>query len=107
IDVKNPANGEKIATIPNATAADVDAAVIAANKAFRNEEWRAVKPYERGEILFNIADKLAANKDEIAKLETLDVGKPLSQGYADVEAAIRYFRFYGGAADKVMGDTIP
>src|SRR5690625_4479943 len=107
IDVKNPANGEVIATIPNATAADVDAAVLAAEKAFRSDSWRAVKPYERGEMLFKIAEQLEANKDEIAKLETLDVGKPISQGYADVEATIRYFRFYGGAADKVMGDTIP
>jgi len=75
--------------------------------AFRSEKWRKVKPHERGELLFSIADKMKAERDELAKLESMDVGKPLSQGYADVDAAIRYFRFYGGAADKVMGDTIP
>src|SRR5690625_3103803 len=107
IDVKDPANGEVIATIPSAAAADVDGAVLTAEQAFRSASWRDVIRYGRVEMLFKIAEQLEANKDEIAKLETLDVGKPISQGYADVEAAIRYFRFYGGAADKVMGDTIP
>lgn len=107
IEVKNPANGEKIAEIPRGTKEDVDRAVQAASTAFRGEDWRQVKAFERGEILFNIADRIKANRDELAELETIDVGKPLSQSYADVDAAIRYFRFYGGAADKVMGDTIP
>lgn len=107
IDVKNPSNGEVIATIPRGTKEDVDEAVQAAQKAFRSEAWRKVKPHERGDLLQAIADKLEANRDELAKLESLDVGKPLKQGYADVDAAIRYFRFYGGAADKLMGDTIP
>ncbi|WP_085991163.1 aldehyde dehydrogenase family protein [Oceanobacillus senegalensis] len=107
IDVRNPSNGEVIATIPQGKAEDVDLAVRAAKQAFDNEAWRSVKPHERGDILFAIADKLKENRDELAKLETMDVGKPLSQGYADVDAAIRYFQFYGGSADKVMGDTIP
>lgn len=107
IDVNNPANGEKIAEIPRGSEEDVDGAVQAARKAFESDAWRKVKPFERGDILFQIADKLEQAKDEIAELETVDVGKPLSQSYADVEAAVRYFRFYGGAADKVMGDTIP
>ncbi|WP_067726112.1 aldehyde dehydrogenase family protein [Oceanobacillus damuensis] len=107
IDVKNPSSGEVIASIPCGTKEDVSSAVEAAKKAFHDEEWRKVNPHERGDLLFAIADKLKANRDELAKLETIDVGKPLAQGYADVDAAIRYFRFYGGAADKVMGDTIP
>ncbi|WP_249870400.1 aldehyde dehydrogenase family protein [Oceanobacillus saliphilus] len=107
IDVKNPSSGVVIASIPRGTKEDVSSAVEAAKKAFRDEAWRKVKPHERGDLLFAIADKLKANRDELARLETVDVGKPLSQGYADVDAAIRYFRFYGGAADKVMGDTIP
>lgn len=107
IDVNNPANGEKIAEIPRGTADDVDVAVRSARNAFESDAWRAVKPFERGNILFQMADKIEKHKAEIAELETIDVGKPLSQAYADVEAAIRYFRFYGGAADKVMGDTIP
>ncbi|ASK64346.1 aldehyde dehydrogenase [Virgibacillus phasianinus] len=107
IDVKNPSSGEIIATIPRGTEEDVNRAVQAAKAAFNGEEWRKVKAFERGEILFQIADKLKSHRDELAELECIDVGKPLSQAYADVDAAIRYFRFYGGAADKVMGDTIP
>lgn len=107
IDVINPSNGEKIAIIPRGTQEDVDSAVKAAKSAFHKEDWRKVKAFERGEILFAIADKIKAHRDELAELESLDVGKPLSQAYADVDAAVRYFRFYGGAADKLMGDTIP
>src|SRR5699024_11492018 len=69
--------------------------------------WRKVKPHERGYLLFEMAEKIRKNRDELAELETMDVGKPLTQGYADVDAAARYFEFYAGAADKVMGDTIP
>ncbi|MFD1065704.1 aldehyde dehydrogenase family protein [Oceanobacillus locisalsi] len=107
IDVKNPSNGSVFASIPRATQEDVEDAVNAARTAFRSEKWRSIKPHERGDILFAIADKIKADRDELARLESMDVGKPLSQAYADVDAAIRYFRFYGGAADKVMGDTIP
>lgn len=107
IDVKNPSNGEIIATIPQGTAKDVDTAVKAAKAAFQSDDWRSVKPHERGRLLNKIAQKIMENRDELAKLETIDVGKPLTQGYADIDAAIRYFEFYAGAADKVMGDTIP
>src|SRR5699024_9488551 len=54
-----------------------------------------------------MAEKIRKNRDELAELETMDVGKPLTQGYADVDAAARYSEFYAGAADKVMGATIP
>ncbi|MEN1968696.1 aldehyde dehydrogenase family protein [Lentibacillus sp. N15] len=107
IDVKNPSNGKVIASIPRGTKEDVDEAVNAASSAFQSEAWRKLKPYERGDLLFDIAAKMKAKRDELAELESMDVGKPISQAYADVDAAIRYFRFYGGAADKVMGDTIP
>lgn len=107
IDVLNPSSSEKISEIPQGTKEDVDRAVRAAAAAFRTEEWRSYSAFDRGDLLFAIADKMQESKDELAELETTDVGKPLSQAYADVDAAIRYFRFYGGAADKVMGDTIP
>lgn len=107
IDVLNPSSSEKIGEIPRGTKEDVDRAVRAAAAAFRTEEWRSYSAFDRGDLLFAIADKMQESKDELAELETTDVGKPLSQAYADVDAAIRYFRFYGGAADKVMGDTIP
>ncbi|MFD1037240.1 aldehyde dehydrogenase family protein [Virgibacillus byunsanensis] len=107
IDVKNPSNGEVIATIPRGQAEDVNAAVQAAKVAFQSEEWRSVKAFERGRLLNRIAQKIMDNRDELARLETMDVGKPLAQGYADIDAAVRYFEFYAGGADKVMGDTIP
>ncbi|MGP4106022.1 aldehyde dehydrogenase family protein [Virgibacillus sp. L01] len=107
IDVINPSNGEIIATIPQGEARDVNDAVKAAKKAFQSDDWSSVKPYERGRLLYEIAEKIRKNRDELAKLETIDVGKPLSQGYADIDASIRYFEFYAGAADKLMGDTIP
>lgn len=107
IGVKNPSDGKIIATIPRGTKKDVDDAVQAAKAAFNSEDWRKIKAFERGEILFEIADNIKVHRDELAELECIDVGKPLSQAYADVDAAVRYFRFYGGAADKLMGDTIP
>lgn len=107
IDVYNPANGEVIATIPRGDKEDINDAVAAARAAFNHADWKSVKPFERGEILFAVSEKMKQERDELAKLEATDVGKPLTQAYADVDAAIRYFRFYGGGADKVMGDTIP
>lgn len=107
INVLNPANSEVIATIPRGTKKDINEAVAAAREAFNREDWKQVKPFERGEILFAISEKMKQERDGLAKLEATDVGKPLTQAYADVDAAIRYFRFYGGSADKVMGDTIP
>src|SRR5699024_11197122 len=88
IDEKNSSNREGMASIPRGTEGHVDEAVKAAYKAFRSEQWKKVKPHERGELLFSIADKMKAERDELAKLESMDVGKPLSQGYADVDAAI-------------------
>ncbi|GGJ93836.1 aldehyde dehydrogenase [Lentibacillus kapialis] len=107
INVTNPSTGKVMATIPRGDHGEVDRAVNAAKDSFVSEEWRRFKPFERGRLLYDVAGKLKENRDELARLETMDVGKPLSQGYADIDAAIRYFEFYGGAADKVMGDTIP
>lgn len=107
INVYNPANGETIATIPRGMKEDINQAVTAAKKAFNHPDWKSVKPYERGELLFAVSEKMKQERDVLAELEATDVGKPLTQAYADVDAAIRYFRFYGGGADKVMGDTIP
>lgn len=107
INVTNPSTGDVMTTIPRGKREDVDKAVRAAKDTFVSEDWRRVKPFERGRILYDVAAQLKENRDELARLETMDVGKPLTQGYADIDAAIRYFEFYGGAADKVMGDTIP
>lgn len=107
IPVINPSNGEQIAEIVQGNKTHVEQAVEAAEKAFESAEWRAIKPFERGQILIEFARVLRGNAREWAEVESKDVGKPLRQALADVEAAARYFEFYGGAADKVMGDTIP
>lgn len=107
IKVSNPSTGKPLVTISNATTEQIDQAVESANRAFNSAEWRKIKPFERGQLLVELAQYIRANAERWAELESLDVGKPMSQARADVEAGARYFEFYGGAADKVMGETIP
>ncbi len=84
----------------------VDAAVAAA-RAAREGAWGACSAAERGRVLLKISSAVLARADELARLEALDVGKPLKQAKADALALARYLEFYGGAADKLMGETIP
>ena len=103
----NPANGEVLAEIPRGREADVDRAVRAAREAFESPEWRDMVPAERGRILLRLAAIIRENKDELSRLETLDNGKPLAQSQTDVEVAARYCEYFAGAADKILGETIP
>jgi len=103
----NPATGKPLATLSNGGLEDVDAAVSAARRAFDTGPWPRMRAAERGRILNKIALSIRANADELAHLECYDVGKPLKQAYGDVEAAARYFEFYGGLADKISGQTVP
>lgn len=107
IEVKNPADGSTLAYTPRGDKAEIDAAISAAKTAFASKEWKGMEPYTRGKILFQAAGIIRDNKEELAKLETLNVGKPLSQAETDVEIAARYFEYYAGVADKIMGETIP
>ena len=102
----NPSDGTALARIARGSAADVDAAVAAAEAALAGR-WGAMTAAERGRVLMAISSRVAAQADELARLEALDVGKPLRQGRADALALARYLEFYAGAADKVMGQTIP
>ncbi|ALX47573.1 aldehyde dehydrogenase family protein [Lentibacillus amyloliquefaciens] len=106
IDVIDPSTGEKVATTPAGDAPDVDAAVQNSLHAYKNE-WRKVKPLDRANILFNIAKKVDENREELAYIESLDVGKPYRQALQDVDSTIGYFQFYAGLADKVFGTSIP
>jgi len=101
----NPADGEVLAEVTRGTVEDIDRAVRAAEAA--RGGWRRTTPVERGRILLRIADAIRANADELARLETLDNGQALSQARGDVEVAARYFEYFGGAADKLHGETIP
>ncbi|MDE4133204.1 aldehyde dehydrogenase family protein [Phaeobacter sp. QD34_3] len=102
----NPSNGEEICQIARGGAVDVDAAVAAARTAL-DGEWGAMSALERGRILSRLGQLVLDCVDELAALEAMDVGKPLTQARADVVALARYCEFYGGAADKVHGETIP
>ncbi|MDP9310985.1 MAG: aldehyde dehydrogenase family protein [Chloroflexota bacterium] len=103
----NPANQEPLAELPRGTAEDVDRAVKAARAAFESSEWSMMVPAQRGRLLLAMAERLRRRSDELARLETLDNGKPLSQSKVDVEVAARYCEYYAGVADKIFGETIP
>jgi aldehyde dehydrogenase (NAD+) len=105
--VVDPALGDPIAEVSLAGKADVDAAVAAARAAFTAPEWAGMRAADRGRLLHRIAEAIRADGERLARLESLDVGKPLKQARADVEAAARYFEFYAGFADKLGGSTIP
>ncbi|WP_427162506.1 aldehyde dehydrogenase family protein [Aliinostoc sp. HNIBRCY26] len=103
----NPATGEVICEVAEADAPDVDKAVKAARQAFNSGEWSKLSATRRGELLYKLADLIAENIDELARLETLDNGKPLRDSVEDLELAIACYRYYAGWADKVQGKTIP
>ena len=105
----NPATGEVICDVAEADAADVDRAVAAARKAFaRGSEWREMSATRRGELLYKLADLIEANKEELARLETLDNGKPIHESLnSDLPLVIGCYRYYAGWADKIQGKTIP
>ena len=104
----NPATGEVIAKVAEGDKADVDKAVIAARHAFEKGPWRKMNARERGRILYKFADLVEKNKEELAKLESLDNGKPLADAMAaDLPLAIDCYRYYAGWADKIEGKTIP
>ena len=102
----NPSDGSLLAQIARGCGADVDAAVHAAEAALEGD-WGRLAAAERGRLLLKMSARVAAQAEELARLEALDVGKPLRQGRADALALARYLEFYGGAADKLMGETIP
>jgi aldehyde dehydrogenase (NAD+) len=107
LDVVDPASGACIGEIVRGRAAEVDRAVKSAHATFASAVWRRMPAADRGRILVNVATTIRAHEDELAALEALDVGKPLSQARADVRGTARYFEYYGGMADKIGGATIP
>lgn len=106
IDVINPCNGEAFTTIDRGNEADIDLAVAAAQKAL-DGEWGRLTATERGRILQRLGALILDHTEELAQIEARDTGKPMTVARNDVAAVARYFEFYGGAADKVHGQTIP
>lgn len=107
-DTINPATGEVLTQVAEASSSDVEAAVGAARDAFLpNSVWRKVSASERGRVLWRIADLLEQNIDEIAELETLDNGKPIFESrYVDLPMVVDVFRYYAGWATKIHGETV-
>jgi aldehyde dehydrogenase (NAD+) len=106
LPLENPSDGSTLCEIARGRPADVDAAVAAAQAAL-DGEWGRTSHAERGRLLSAMGRKVLEQLDMLARLEALDVGKPLQQARADVLALARYLEFYGGAADKVHGQTLP
>lgn len=106
LEVIDPSDGSAFARIGRGGAAEIDAAVAAAQAAL-DGAWGRLTATERGRLLTRLAALIARDAERLAQLESRDVGKPIRQARADAAACARYFEFYGGAADKVMGDTIP
>lgn len=102
----NPSDGSEICQIARGDSADIDAAIHAA-RAAQDGDWGRMPAFERGRILSRLGQLVLGRVDDLAQLEAMDVGKPLTQARADALALARYCEFYGGAADKVMGQTIP
>src|SRR5580692_13205376 len=104
----NPATGKEIAQIAEADAADVDKAVKAARYALERGPWRKTTASERGRFLNRLADLIEQNADELAALETLDNGMPLTVARnVALPLIIAHFRYFAGWADKNHGKTIP
>jgi acyl-CoA reductase-like NAD-dependent aldehyde dehydrogenase len=102
----DPSTESVLAEVARGDAADVDRAVRAAEAA-RHGPWRKLTPAARGQLLFKLADALEVKKDGIARIETLDVGKPLKESKGDVGGVCTTIRYNAGAADKMEGATIP
>ncbi|MGR3291922.1 MAG: aldehyde dehydrogenase family protein [Paracoccaceae bacterium] len=106
LELQDPSTGLSIGQIARGTAEDIDLAVAAATKALAGN-WGRSTAVERGRFLMRLSVLVLENVDALARLEAADVGKPLTQARADAMALARYMEFYGGAADKVHGATIP
>lgn len=106
-DVYNPARGEVLAQVPEASAADVARAIAAARREFDEGKWPNLPPAKRGNILMKIAQAIRAHAEELARLETMNMGKPLSEAQGDIEDAGDCFEYYGGLANKITGEVNP
>ncbi|TRL99604.1 betaine-aldehyde dehydrogenase [Staphylococcus hominis] len=105
-DIINPYNQEVIFTVTEGTQEDAEQAILAARRSFENGEWSHETSEVRGKKVRAIADKITENRDELAKLETLDTGKTLEESYADMDDIANVFNYFAGLADKDGGEII-
>jgi acyl-CoA reductase-like NAD-dependent aldehyde dehydrogenase len=105
LTVIEPATEAVLAELPRAGTAEVDAAVARAKAAF--PEWRGLAPPARAELLHGLADALAAAREELAVLEARNAGKPIGDARGEMDMVVQTFRYYAGAPERLLGDSIP
>jgi aldehyde dehydrogenase (NAD+) len=106
-DIVYPYDREPWTSVPEGGPADVDDAVTAARDRFESDTWQDMSATDREQLLFDLADEIEAHTDELAALETLANGKLIREMLGQVESLPDWYRYYGGLADKVQGDTMP
>jgi betaine-aldehyde dehydrogenase len=105
IEVIEPATERVMAELPRAGAAEVDAAVARAKAAY--PAWRAVAPAERAAIIRGLADAIEARLEDLAVLEARNAGKPIGDARGEIGMVVETFRYYAGAPERLLGQTIP
>jgi acyl-CoA reductase-like NAD-dependent aldehyde dehydrogenase len=103
----DPANGQIWSQVPEATADDVDRAVRGAHTAMFDGPWASMTPTARGKCLARLGDLLAAASEDLGRVETRDTGKMFKETKWQAGYIAEYFHFYAGAADKLVGETLP
>jgi aldehyde dehydrogenase (NAD+) len=106
-DSTSPITGKVWARVPEATAADVDRAVRAAERAFNSGPWASMTPSQRGRCLRKLGDLLAEKSEDLGRAETIDTGKMLKETRWQATYIAEFFHFYAGAADKIAGEVLP
>lgn len=107
-DCISPVDGRTLTTVARCATADIDAAVTAARTSFEDRRWSGLAPAQRKHILIRFADLLLAHGEELALIETLDMGKPVKYSRAvDVNSAANCLRWYGEAVDKIYDEIAP
>ncbi|XP_050716169.1 aldehyde dehydrogenase, mitochondrial-like isoform X2 [Eriocheir sinensis] len=106
--VLDPSSGEVISNVSEASAEDVDKAVAAARAAFSSKApWRTMDASQRGELMYKLCDLIEQDSDYLARLDTLDNGKPYTECLGDLDYSVKTLRYYAGWCDKIHGDTVP
>jgi betaine-aldehyde dehydrogenase len=105
IDVVEPATEQVMVSVPRAGAEETDAAIARGKAAFG--PWRAVAPGDRATLIHRLADALAERHEELATLEARNVGKPIADARGEIEMVVDTFRYYAGAPERLLGQTIP
>jgi betaine-aldehyde dehydrogenase len=105
-ELRDPANSEVVAVVPESSREDARRAIDAAREAFDRGPWRKTTALERAKLLFKLGEAITREADALARLEVQSCGKPLAEAQFDVADAANCFEFYGGLATKIHGETM-